>query len=109
MAGITKREREDKARIAEIKLKLFEPMPLYLYQKMNASLTALQRVQDKRVAERKAKVAADRAKRAEAAPKPWLNVLPDNGRSAPRVPIAPLPVDDGWPDLSYQGEGLGRI
>ena len=108
MAGITNREREDKARIAEIKLKLFKPMPLYLYQKLNASLTALQRVQDNRVEKRKAELAAKRAAAAEAAPKPHLNVLPWNHRgpdpNAPPAPVAP-PPDAGWPDLSYQGKG----
>jgi hypothetical protein len=87
MAGITRREREDKARIADIKLKLKEPMALYLYAKLNSALTALQDKQDKRIAERKAKVEADRkaAKRVV-----FHSVLPDNGRLL-RVP-APTQV-----------------
>jgi hypothetical protein len=105
MAGITAREREDKARILDIKAKLKEPMPLYLFQKMNASLTALQRTQDKRVAARKAKVEAERAARAEAAPKPWMNVLPDNMRGPRGVPPSVVvAADAGWPDLSHQGQ-----
>jgi hypothetical protein len=80
MAGISQREREDKERIAEIKAKLKEPMPLYLYQKLNATLTALQRVQDRRIAARAAETTARRAQRKADQPRPsWL---PDNGRAA---------------------------
>jgi hypothetical protein len=83
MAGITRREREDKARIQDIKDKLrnHPDMALHLYQRLNSSLTALQRIQDKRVAERKAKVETARA----AEPKTYPCVLPDNGRLI-RVP-----------------------
>jgi hypothetical protein len=82
MAGITNREREDKARIEDIKAKLRDnpKMPLHLYQRLNSSLTALQRVQDRRIAERRAKVEADRK---AARPTPYINVLPSNGREPP--------------------------
>ena len=96
MAGISKREREDKARIEHIKARLAEPMALYLFTRLNASLTALQRVQDKRVAERRAKAAAAR-KAAEPRPQSY-NVLPDNGRGPDRKsqPAPRLPVDPAW-------------
>ena len=76
MAGISTREREDKARIADIKQKLNEPMPTYLYAKLQGTLNTLQRTQDRRVSERKAALEAKRP----AAPTPRYNVLPDNHR-----------------------------
>ena len=106
MAGISTREREDKARIADIKQKLNEPMPTYLYAKLQGTLNTLQRTQDRRVAARKAALDASRP----AAPAPRYNVLPDNGRLykpgeagyvAPR-PIAP--VTAGNPYLPKPGE-----
>jgi hypothetical protein len=85
MAGITKREREDKARIEDIKAKLRDnpKMALHLYQRLNSSLTALQRVQDRRVAARAAITAARRIAR-QAATRPHINVLPENFRGPPR-------------------------
>jgi hypothetical protein len=79
MAGITNREREDKARIAEIKLRLKEPMPIYAYAKLNSSLSALEQRQDRRIAERKAKLEAARDE-AERYSRPYVSHLPDNGR-----------------------------
>jgi hypothetical protein len=90
MAGITQREREDKARIRDIKLKLTDPLlPLYLYAKLQGTLSGLQDKQDRRIAERKA--ALETARKARK-PISYPNVLPSNGRepggsSAP--PAAP--------------------
>jgi hypothetical protein len=57
MAGITRREREDRQRIWDIKRKLADPsLPHYLFAKLQGTLNTLQRVQDGRVAERQAKV-----------------------------------------------------
>jgi hypothetical protein len=107
MAGISRREREDRQRIVDIKARLADPsLPHYLFAKLQGTLSHLQDKQDRRVAERKAKVTADRAARAEAAPKNWC-VLPDNGRGRPLEAAPPrtvAPPDAGWPDLSYQGQ-----
>jgi hypothetical protein len=95
MAGITLQERKDKARIQAIEDRLLaEPnMAASAYQRLNATLSGLQRVQDRRVGERQAKVKADRASRAEdarqahAAANPWL---PSNGRDIVFRPAAPV-------------------
>jgi hypothetical protein len=105
MAGITTREREDKQRIEDIKLRLKEPMSIYYFSRLQGTLSGLQDKQDRRIAERKAKLEADRK---AAKPMQTWCVLPDNGRGPrPDASVAPsaAPGDDGWPDLSYQGKG----
>jgi hypothetical protein len=78
MAGITKRERQDKARIAEITKALADPtLPRYIFAKLQGTLSSLQRTQDKRLAARQ--TALD-VKRKAAAPVVRYNVLPDNNR-----------------------------
>lgn len=87
MAGITRREREDKARIADIKLKLADPsLPLYLFAKLQGTLSGLQDKQDRRVEARRAA-----AKAAE--PVVYPNVLPDNFRLRTDRP-EPVPAFD---------------
>ena len=102
MAGITQREREDRQRILDVKAMLADPtLPRYLNAKYQGVLNTLQRIQDKRVAERKAAV---QAARKAARPTTNYNVLPDNGRG-PSGPSAPptAPSFNSWPDLSGQG------
>jgi len=76
MAGISTREREDKQRIADIKARLKEPMSIYYFSRLQGTLSHLQDKQDRRIAERQAKLAASRA---QAAPV-YRHVLPSNGR-----------------------------
>jgi hypothetical protein len=79
MAGITQREREDRQRILDVKAMLADPtLPRYLNAKYQGVLNTLQRIQDRRVAERKAKL---RAERDAAENRPNWCVLPDNKRS----------------------------
>jgi hypothetical protein len=80
MAGITQREREDKQRILDVKAMLADPtLPRYLNAKYQGVLNTLQRIQDRRVAERKVALDAARAERFRASiPRPaWQG---DNGR-----------------------------
>jgi hypothetical protein len=103
MAGISNREREDRQRIADIKLKLADPaLPLYRFAKLQGTLSGLQDKQDRRIAERKAKLEADRK---AARPTPNWNVLPDNNRGPRPGFVSPptVPSFDSWPDLSGQG------
>jgi hypothetical protein len=106
MAGISQREREDRQRITDIKLRLKDPaLPSYIYAKMQGTLSGLQGVQDRRVAARAVVTAARRAERAvgvqAAAYANGNPYLPDNGRLIVGfVPAAFVSDADTWPTLS---------
>jgi hypothetical protein len=108
MAGISKRERQDKEQIARLEQAVLIARPgSYAQSRLEATLRALRRTQDKRIDERKR---ALKAKQTAETPAPRYNVLPDNGRRyqfgepgyvAPK-PLAP--VTAGNPFLPKQGE-----
>jgi hypothetical protein len=105
MAGITLQERKDKARIQAIEDRLLaEPdMAASAYQRLNATLSALEKRQEKRIAARAAITAARRAERAELERSAYFRAnptLPRNGREPsddwrPTGPVTPFKIPAG--------------
>ena len=78
MAGISREEREEKQQIAEIeeRLRTHPEMGDYAYGRLQGTLRALRKSRSRRLAERKAKVEADRKAEKATANRPNWPSLP---------------------------------
>jgi hypothetical protein len=93
MAGITKRERQDKEQITRLEAAVLVANPrTYAYARLEATLRALRKTQDKRIAARRAALDAKQPAAAAPLPRPaWML----KGRGAPEFrdgTVKPAPM-----------------
>jgi hypothetical protein len=108
MPRVSAAEQLQRRMIADLEHKAFSPeVPAYVQHRCLATLATLLRRRDKRLAVKSAAADARRAERDAAAPKPWLSVLPNNGRTFEDKPVSLAPLADdedfdcGIPNLKY--------